>query len=75
LEKIAPTVGKLDIAEVTIGWVRNSAEINLIALTENLRGRIEATPNLEIVSTLDWPFDAAGNLPGLPSLVARASAH
>jgi hypothetical protein len=75
LEKMAPTVGKLDIADVTMGWVRNSAEINLIALTANLRAKIESTPNLEIVSSLDWPFDAHGNLPGLPSLAARASAH
>ncbi|HYP08996.1 MAG TPA: hypothetical protein VER03_22405, partial [Bryobacteraceae bacterium] len=75
LEKIAPTVGKLEIGEVTIGWVRNSAEIALIALTANLRAQIENTPNLEIVSSLDWPFDSEGNLPGLPSLVARASAH
>ena len=75
LEKIAPTVGKLDIADVTMGWVRNSAEINLIALTANLREKIEKAPNLEIVSTLDWPFDSRGNLPGLPSLAAHASAH
>lgn len=75
LEKIAPTVGKLDLAEVTMGWVRNSAEISLIALTANLRAEIEKTPNLEILSSLDWPFDAEGNLPGLPSLVAHASAH
>jgi hypothetical protein len=75
LEKIAPTVGKLDIADVTMGWVRNSAEIGLLALTANLRAQIEKTPNLEIVSTLDWPFDSHGNLPGLPSLVAHASAH
>ena len=75
LEKIAPTVGKLDIADVTMGWVRNSAEINLIALTANLREQIESTPNLEIVGALDWPFDGKGNLPGLPSLVAHASAH
>ena len=77
LEKIAPTVGKLDMTHVTMGWVRNSAEINLIALTENLRPEIERTPHLEILSALDWPFDAQGDLPGLSALAAaRAlSAH
>src|SRR5580765_2485068 len=28
LERIAPTVGKLDIGDVTIGWVRNSLELD-----------------------------------------------
>src|SRR2546426_1562993 len=27
LERVAPTVGKFDIAEVTIGWIRNSLEL------------------------------------------------
>jgi hypothetical protein len=77
LEKIAPTVGKLDMTEVTIGWVRNSAEISLIALTANLRPEIERTSHLEILSELDWPFDAHGDLPGLPTLAGAhaSSAH
>lgn len=75
LEKMAPTVGKLDTTEVTIGWIRNSAEIGLIALTENLRPQIESDPKLEILSSVDWPFDMQGNLPSVRSLVAHASAH
>src|SRR3989454_6790992 len=36
LERIAPTVGKFEIPDVTIGWVRNSLELGTLALTENL---------------------------------------
>jgi hypothetical protein len=74
LETVFPTVGKLDMSEVTVGWVRNSAEIARIAMTANLRSKIEANPTLEIVAELDWPFDADGNLPGVSSLGARATA-
>jgi hypothetical protein len=74
IETIAPTVGRLDMSEVTLGWVRNSAEIGRIALTANLRSKIEANPTLEILTELDWPFDADGNLPGVSSLGARATA-
>jgi hypothetical protein len=66
LEKIAPTVGKLNMSEVTVGWIRNSLHIETLALTENLRSRIEANPALEIVGpAVEWPFDATGNLPAL----------
>src|SRR4051812_14726825 len=36
LERISPTVGKLDLAQVTYGWVRNTMELVRIALSENL---------------------------------------
>jgi hypothetical protein len=75
LEKVAPTVGKLNMADLTIGWIRNSLELGSIALTANLRPQIEADQNLEIVGESAWPFDAEGNLPGLPSIASRAYAH
>ena len=63
VESIAPTVGKLDMGEVTIGWIRNTMELGLLALTENLRPRIEANPQLEILSEpFDFPFQRDGNL-------------
>jgi hypothetical protein len=74
LETIAPTVGKLDMSEVTVGWVRNSAEIGRIAITANLRNKIEANSTLEIVAELDWPYDADGNLPNVSALGTRATA-
>ena len=63
VERIAPTVGKHDLREVTYGWIRNSLELALIALSDNLRRQIEKNPNLEIVgqpSPMD--FDSEGNL-------------
>jgi hypothetical protein len=74
LEKIAPTVGKLKMEDLTIGWIRNSLELGFLALTANLRRQIEANPNLEILSEMEWPFDLQGNLPVLPTLAAKAGA-
>jgi hypothetical protein len=63
LERIAPTVGKQDLREVTYGWIRNSLELGLIALSENLRPQIEKDPHLEIQgAAAPLEFDAAGNL-------------
>jgi len=63
LERIAPTVGKHDLREVTYGWIRNSLELALIALSENLRRQIEQSPSLEILGEPQpVEFDSAGNL-------------
>jgi hypothetical protein len=63
LEAIAPTVGKFDAREVTIGWIRNTLELSELTLSENLRPSIERNPMLEIVSAAqEIEFDAAGNL-------------
>jgi hypothetical protein len=63
LERIWPTVGRFDAAEVTIGWIRNTLELARLALSENLRAQIEANPLLEIVDgPFEPPFDAEGNL-------------
>jgi hypothetical protein len=76
LMKIAPTVGKFDTKDVTIGWIRNTMKLGMVALTENLLPQIKQNPNLEIVgSAFDWPFDDAGNLqsPFAGQAVASAS--
>jgi hypothetical protein len=62
LEKIAPTVGKLNMKEVTIGWVRNTMELATLAVSENLRAEIAKNPNLEIIGEpFALEFDAEGN--------------
>jgi hypothetical protein len=64
LETMAPTVGKLDLSQVTIGWIRNSLDLRNIGVTENLLPLLETNPNIEIVDgPMDWPFDRKGNLP------------
>jgi hypothetical protein len=66
LERIAPTVGKHDLSAVTYGWIRNSLELGIIGLSENLRGEIGANPNLEILGApRPFEFDAEGNLANL----------
>jgi len=63
LENMMPTVGKVDLGDVTFGWIRNSLELATLALSENLRPRIEADPLLEIIGPAqDLPLDAEGNL-------------
>jgi hypothetical protein len=67
LEAIAPTVGKHDLKDVTYGWLRNSLELGLLKLSENLRREIERDSNLEIVGPpLPIEFDAQGNLTDVP---------
>ena len=77
LERIAPTVGKLNLSEVTIGWIRNSLELGTIALSENLLPQIKNNPMLEIVGPAEeFAFDSAGNLAGLPTEVGKpVTAH
>lgn len=63
LEKIAPTVGKVEPQEITIGWIRNTMQLNLLALSENLLPEIRQNPDLEVLGPpRDLPFDPAGNL-------------
>jgi hypothetical protein len=62
LERIMPTVGKLDLGEVTLGWIRNTMELSRLGLSENVRRQVEANPALEIESVIDIEFDGDGNL-------------
>jgi len=62
IERITPTVGKLDLSTVTIGWIRNSMELTRLAISENLRSELEKNPLVEIEETLDFEFDGAGQL-------------
>jgi hypothetical protein len=72
LERIAPTVGKFDMADVTIGWIRNSLELGIIGLTENLLPQIRSNPLLEIVGPAqEFEFDADGNLAPLAEEVGK----
>jgi hypothetical protein len=76
LEAIAPTVGKFDMREVTIGWIRNTMELSPLAMSENLRPLIERNPLLEIVSPArDIEFDRSGNLLAFAEAHALLSTH
>jgi hypothetical protein len=67
LERLAPTVGKVDLSQVTYGWIRNTLELDRMALSENLLPAIESNPMLEILGPArEMEFDAEGNLASLP---------
>ena len=58
-EQIAPTVGKIDLSEVTYCRIRNTMELMDIAVSENL----SLNSNVELVSEpFEAEFDAAGDL-------------
>jgi hypothetical protein len=63
LEAIMPTVGKVNLDHVTIGWIHNTMELAVLGLSENLRSEIEKDPQLEIVGDArPLEFQADGNL-------------
>ncbi len=62
LERIAPTVGRLDLEEVTFCWIRNTMEMGRLAVSENLRAAFERKPEVEIEGTIDFEFDSKSNL-------------
>jgi len=62
LERFTPTVGKLDLSQVTYGWIRNSMELGRIGISENLRAQVESSPQLEIEDAIDFEFDGENNL-------------
>jgi hypothetical protein len=62
LERIAPTVGRLALDEVTYGWIRNTMELTRLALSENVRAEVEKNPMLQIEGTIEVEFDTAGDL-------------
>jgi hypothetical protein len=71
LEAMMPTVGKFDLSTVTIGWIRNTMELNRAALSENLLDEIKANPALEIEEgPFDFPFTRDGQM---EELLARES--
>ena len=74
LERISATVGKFDPAEVTIGWIRNTMELALLALSENLLPEVRRNPSLEVLGEpRELDYDAEGNLlsPLVEALAAR----
>lgn len=75
LESISPTVGKFDTKEVTIGWITNTMELSVLALSENLWADIQANPELEVLDgPCQWSFNEAGDMSSLMAWREQASA-
>jgi hypothetical protein len=62
LRWVSATAGKLDTAEVTYGWIRNTLELGRVAISENLRAQIEGKPHVEVDGEIDVMWDERGNL-------------
>jgi hypothetical protein len=74
LEKILPTCGKLDAAECSIVWIRNTMELGEMLVSENLITELEQNHHIEFLSEpQEIEFDEAGNL--VPMLAAEVLAH
>jgi len=75
LERLTPTTGRVEMDEVTYGWIKNSMELAQLKLSENLLPAIEGNALLEVIGPPEeMLFDEAGDLLGSP-LVEEVAAH
>src|SRR4029453_644202 len=47
LQWVSPTAGRMNPADVTYSWIRNTLELDRVAIIENLAAQIEKHPQLE----------------------------
>ncbi len=62
LRWVAATAGKVDPAEVTFGWIRNTLELDRLAITPNLRAQIDGQLQVEVEGEIDVQWDESENL-------------
>ncbi len=62
LQWVAATAGKVDPAQVTYGWIRNTLELDRLAISPNLRAQIEEQPQIRIEGEIEVQWDEWGNL-------------
>ena len=62
LEWVSATVGKMDPADVTYCWIRNTLELDRVAISHNLRPFIEGDRQIEIEGDIEVVWDRSGNL-------------
>jgi hypothetical protein len=59
---VAGTAGRLDIEDVTYGWIRNTLELDRLAISCSLRTAIAGKAQVEVGDEIDVRWDEAGNL-------------
>jgi hypothetical protein len=59
---VAATAGKLDPADVTYGWIRNTLELGRLAISQNLRAQLDGQPQVEVDGEIEVKWDERGNL-------------
>jgi hypothetical protein len=57
---VAGTAGKIDPADVTYGWIRNTLDLGCVAVSANLRDALPSDALVERECAVEW--DAEGNL-------------
>jgi hypothetical protein len=57
---VAATAGRIDPADVTYGWIRNTLELDRLAITPNLRAGLG--PQAEVIGEIQVTWDERGNL-------------
>jgi hypothetical protein len=66
-ECVASTVGKFNRADVTVAWIRNTLELGVMAVSENLSDEIAKNPMLSVAGPpFEMQFDSAGNMGDFP---------
>jgi hypothetical protein len=53
LEWVAATAGRIDIKDVTYGWIRNTLELDRLAISDNLRTAIAGEPHVGVEREID----------------------
>jgi hypothetical protein len=62
LEWVAATAGRVDPADVTCGWIRNTLELDRMAISHNLRGPVDGLAQVRIDDEIEAKWDQSGNL-------------
>src|SRR5688572_27691079 len=53
LQWVGATAGKLDPAQLTYGWIRNTLELDRLAISQNLRLEIVRQPRAEVEAEIE----------------------
>jgi hypothetical protein len=62
LHWVAATAGKVDPADVTFGWIRNTLELDRVAISHHLRAQIDRQPQVVADGEIEVQWDEAENL-------------
>jgi hypothetical protein len=59
---VSATSGKTHPDQVTYGWIRNTLALDRLAVSENLRERVEGLSHVVVEGPFDVTWDQSGNL-------------
>ncbi len=62
LRWVSATSGQTEPTQVTFGWIRNTLALDRLAISENLRGRIDGLPHIVVEEPFEVRWDDGGNL-------------